>query len=355
MNGGVLSIFLGKPNRSYLQSVIYQHLGASNRNVIVGPKFGVDNAVVRIAKQKVMVATADPLSYIPALGARDSAWLSVNLIASDLTTSGLQPQYGVFDFNLPPRMTNTQFTNYWLSFHTECRKLGIAIVGGHTGRYQGCDYTIIGGGIMYAIGDEDRYLTSSMGNVGDEIILTKGAAIETTAVLARSFPKTVKRMLGSKLFNRARSYLSKVSTVNDSLTAASVGVHQNGVTAMHDATEGGVVAAVLELTTASRVGADLDLESIRISEETEGICRLFHIDPLTSLSEGSLIITCKPNRTNRLLARLKSSGIDSDVIGRLTKSRLVYARGEKSIRRLSYPKFDPYWRAYWKARSRRWQ
>src|SRR5208337_2671895 len=169
-------------------------------NVIVGPKFGMDNAVVRIAKQKVMVATADPLSYIPALGARDSAWLSVNLIASDLTTSGFQPQYGVFDFNLPPKMTNTQFTNYWVSFHDECRKLGIAIIGGHTGRYQGCDYTIIGGGIMYAIG-----------NVGDEIILTKGAAIETTAVLARSFPKTVKRMLGSKLFNRARSYLSKVS------------------------------------------------------------------------------------------------------------------------------------------------
>ncbi len=240
-----MSITLGKPNRSYLQSVIYQQLGAGRRNVIVGPRFGVDNAVVRIAKRKVMIVTADPLSYIPVLGARDSAWLSVNLIASDLTTSGLRPQYGIFDFNLPPRMTDTQFTNYWSSFHNECKRLGIAIVGGHTGRYPGCDYTIIGGGVMYAIGAEDRYLTSSMGNVGDEIILTKGAAIETTAVLARSFPKTVKKMLGPTLFHQARSYLSKVSTVNDARTAASVGVHENGITAMHDATEGGVAAAVL--------------------------------------------------------------------------------------------------------------
>jgi len=347
-------ISLGKPNRSYLQNVIYQRLGAGRRNVVVGPRFGVDNAVIRIATGKVMIATADPLSYIPVLGARDSAWLSVNLIASDLTTSGLQPQYGVFDFNLPPRMTGRQFRNYWVSFHNECRRLGIAIVGGHTGRYQGCDYTIIGGGVMYAIGDEGRYLTSGMGKAGDEIILTKGAAIETTAVLTRSFPKSVKKVLGPKLFARARSYLGKVSTVNDALTAASVGVHERGVTAMHDATEGGVVAAVLELASASRVGAELDLEAIRISEETRGICRLFHIDPLTSLSEGSLVMTCKPDKTNRVLARLKSARIDANVIGRLTKSRTVYGRSEKSTRRLIYPNADPYWKAYWKGRSRHW-
>jgi hydrogenase maturation factor len=302
-----------------------------------------------------MVATTDPLSYIPALGPRYSAWLSVNLIASDLATSAFAPEYGIFDFNLPPRMLDSEFATYWTHFHNECKRLGIAIIGGHTGRYQGCDYTVIGGGVMYAVGPEDRYLTSGMGRVGDDLILTKGAAIETTAVLARSFPKTVKRALGARLFERARAYLDKVSTVTDSLIAASVGVHQRGVTAMHDATEGGVLAAVLELTSASGVGAMIDLASIPISQETSEICRLFDIDPLFSLSEGSLVLTCKPTKTGKVIRRLKEARIDSNVVGQLTKSRQVWEVSRKGRSRIRYPKFDPYWKAYWKATRKHWK
>jgi hydrogenase maturation factor len=304
----------------------------------------------------VLIATADPLSYIPSLGARDSAWLSVNLLASDLTTSGFAPQYGVFDFNLPPKMTSQQFTDYWRSFHSECRRLGLAIIGGHTGRYPGCDYTVIGGGVMYAIGGEERYLTSRMGEAGDEVVLTKGAAIETTAVLARSFPKAVRRGIGANLCAKASGYLHQVSTVKDSLTAVSVGVHQNGVTAMHDATEGGVMAAAIELAQASGLGVELDLSAIPISTETNEICRLFRINPLTSLSEGSLIIACRPTRVGRLTAKLRGARLTSNVIGRLTRKRVfrgVDSTGTK--RTLRYPKFDPYWRAYWKATSKHWK
>ena len=319
----------------------------------MGPRYGVDNAVIRIAEGRVMVATTDPLSYIPTLGAHYSAWLSVNLIASDLATSALAPQYGIFDFNLPPKMSDSAFSAYWTSFHNECKRLGIAIVGGHTGRYQGCDYTMIGGGVMYAVGPEDGYLTPEMGQVGDDLILTKGAAIETTAVLSSSFPKTVKKALGSKLFERARAYLRKVSTVKDSLTAASVGLHQNGVTAMHDATEGGVLAAIIELSNASRVGATIDLDEISISQETREICRLFRIDPLVSLSEGSLVIACRPAKSTRVIGKLKKANIHANVVGHLTKSVKVLGVNAKGVSKISYPKFDPYWKAYWNGTRKR--
>ena len=346
---------LGKVDQSYLARVIYPRLGAARREIVVGPRLGVDNAIVRVHPGKVMVATTDPLSYIPGLRPHESAWLSLHLIASDLTTSGFPPQYGIFDFNLPPEMRDEEFGEYWKAFHTECKRLGVSIIGGHTGRYQGCDYSVIGGGVLYSFGDEDKYLTSAMGREGDDIILTKGAAIETTAVLARSFPKTLKKELGAKLFERAHAYLGKVSTVNDALIAASVGIHRNGVTAMHDATEGGVIAAALELAAASGLGAELDLEAIPISQETEELCKVFGIDPLISLSEGSLILTCKPTETRRVLARLTGVNIKTSVIGQLTKSRFVYGVGERGRRKVRYPKFDPYWKAYWKATNKHWK
>lgn len=347
---------LGKVDRSYLDRMIYPRLGAARKEILVGPRFGVDNAVIRIAPGRVLVATTDPLSFIPGLPAEESAWLSVHLLASDLTTSGFAPQFGIFDFNLPPEMGNQEFGKYWKAFHTECKRLGLGIIGGHTGRYQGCDYSVIGGGVMYSIGDEDRYLTSSMAQDGDDLVVTKGVAVETTAVLTRAFPKTVRKALGRSLFEKAWGYLDRVSTVNDALTAVSMGIHRDGVTAMHDATEGGFLAAVLEVATASHLGAYLDLRDLTVSEETLGICNLFRINPLAALSEGTLIVTSRPTRTARIMSKLKSVGIWSQIVGTLTsKTRSVEAQTVKGRRKVTYPKFDPYWRAYSKGKAKRWK
>ncbi len=347
---------LGKFSRAYLGRVIYPRLGAARREIIVGPKFGVDNAVINAGPGKVLLVTTDPLSFIPALRSRESAWLSVHLLASDLTTSGYAPQYGIFDFNLPPEMSNQKFTEYWESFHSECKRLGVAVIGGHTGKYEGCGYSIIGGGVMYSFADARRYLTSAMARGGDDVILTKGVAVETTAILTRAFPRTIRKVLGTRLFDKAWRYLHKVSTVKDALTVASVGVHGDGVTAMHDATEGGVKAAVLELAAASGLGAELDVTGISISEESFEICKFFRIDPLTSLSEGTLIIASRPHKTSKVLSELRSHGIPSQIIGRLTsKSEVVFAKTKAGRIRMKYPTHDPYWRAYSKGIAKRWK
>jgi hydrogenase maturation factor len=210
---------------------------------------------------------------------------------------------------------------------------------------------------LYAIAEADKYLTSSMARNGDQIILTKGAAVETTAVLTRVFPKTIKRVLGAALFERAWGSLSHVSTVKDALAAVSIGIHAKGVTAMHDATEGGVISAVMELAYASNLGAELTLTNIRIPEETEKICKLFGIDPLRSLSEGSLIVTCDPQHTQKLLNRLYHAGVNPHVIGSLTsRTREVYTLSQNRKRvPVQYPRFDPYWKAYLHASRAGWK
>ena len=346
---------LGKPDREFLRNVVFRSLGVVRPDVVVGPSFGVDNSVIRLDKKRVLVATSDPLSYIPVLGPGTSAWLSVHLLASDITTSGFPPQYGWFDFNLPPTMSSGQFARYWRAFEQEWRKLGLSIMGGHTGRYPGLDYTIVGGGFVMTTGPSDQYLTSAMGKSGDDIVLTKGAAIETTAILSRVFPRTTRKMLGDRLFNEARTYIRSVTTVEDATIAASIGVRNRGVTAMHDATEGGVIAGIIELSNASGLGAIVNTDDIRISEETRETCKLFRIDPLVSLSEGSLIIALRPSATNKVLSELSSKGIQSNVIGRLSsKFRGCKAVTRRGTRPLKYPNADPYWKAYARATRRKW-
>lgn len=346
---------LGKLSPHFFQRIIFPRLGVHRSSIISGPRKGADTTAIRLDKNRLLVATGDPLSYIPSIGASDSAFLSVHLLASDMTTSGFPPQYGVFDFNLPESMSDREFAKYWMAFDSECKNLGISIVAGHTGRYLGEGDTIIGGGALMSIGPRQNYLTSRMVRPNDDLVLTKGAAIETTAVLTRSFPKVVRKTLGPKAFEAAWKYLRMVTTVKDSLTAVSVGRHENGVTAMHDATEGGVLSGCAELAEASKVGVRIDLKSIRVSGETKAVCKLFRLDPLCSLSEGSLLVASTPSATEKILKRLSERRISANIIGRFSSQfrgmRIMTSNG--SVRR-AYPCRDGYWVAYSTAVRKGW-
>jgi hydrogenase expression/formation protein HypE len=346
---------LGKLTPDFLQKVILGRLGASRSELLQGAKFGVDNAVVRVATGTVAVCTTDPVSIIPALGAENSAWLSVNLIASDITTSGFPPAFAIFDLNLPPAMEDTDLEAYWDGIHRACKELGIAIIGGHTGRFVGCDYTIMGGGFMLALGSEEKYLTSGMAQTGDTLLLTKGAAIATTGILAYAFPNTLEKELGRKFLSHAQDFLHRFSTVKDALTAASIGVRQDGVTSMHDVTEGGVLGGLFELVSASGKGAKISKSEIQIAQETRQVCELFDIDPMNALGEGSLVISVRPEQSERVQTALQEVAIPSFKVGEVTKpGNPIILESESGESKLRYPEKDTYWGAYWKAVERGW-
>ncbi len=78
---------------------------------------------------------------------------------------------------------------------------------------------------------------------------------------------------------------------------------------MHDATEGGVLGALDEMAHASTKAFVVDTNSILVSEETKSVCSAFGIDPLTSLSEGTMLLTCRPGRVNKLREKMLGSGL----------------------------------------------
>ena len=91
-----------------------------------------------------------------------------------------------------------------------------------------------------------------------------------------------------------------------------------GATAMHDATEGGVLGAVWEVAECSGLGVDVFVEKIPVKEETKKICKAMGIDYLGLISSGTMIIAAE-NGEN-LAERLQEEGIAAAVIGKLTES-----------------------------------
>ncbi len=346
---------LGKLTPDLLQRAIFGKLGSDRADLLQGPKFGVDNAVIRVATETVAICTTDPISILPALGTDKSAWLSVNLLASDIATSGFPPMFAVFDLNLPPSMKDAELESYWDGIHRSCKELGISIIGGHTGRFVGCDYTIMGGGFMLSLGPENKYLSSGMAQTGDVLLLTKGAAIATTGILAYAFPNTIETAFGGNFLRHAQEFFRKFSTVKDALTASSIGVREHGVTSMHDVTEGGVLGGLLELVSASGRGAKIDQNEIQIADETRQICELFKIDPMNALGEGSLVLSVRPEHSESVQAALREVAIASFRVGEVRKSGdPILLENELGESTLMYPEKDTYWDAYWKAIAKGW-
>ncbi|TLZ91200.1 MAG: AIR synthase, partial [Methanobacteriota archaeon] len=253
---------MGKVSRAFFENVIARHLGERRKDVAVGPANGVDVGVVRLPDSRAMISTTDPIYIVPQYGWERAAWFAFHILASDLTTSGVAPEYITMDWNLPMDIEDDQIETMLRVMDRECRKYGAAIVTGHTGRYEGCTYPMVGGATFLAIAPKDGWVTADMARPGNRLLVTKTAGLEATAILTNTFPDLVEKRLGADVTSRARALFESMSTVEDALAAASVGLRGNGVWAMHDATEGGVRNAVWEMAQASGVGVDVDLSKV---------------------------------------------------------------------------------------------
>ena len=243
-----------------------------------------------------------------------------------------------------------QLTVMWDTMHRECRKLGITVVTGHTGRYENCHYPMVGGATMVGVGEMDEYVTPRFARAGDKIIITKGPAIEATGLFGVTFPGRIEKALGTDMARRAAGVFGQMSVVQDCRIAAAIGVRNRGVTSMHDATECGLYGGLVEVAQASGVGMRIEKEAIPVPEVVSRVCGHFGIDPFTSISEGTLIVTCKPFRAQALLAAFSGVSIPAAIIGEVIgKERGIVLVEGGAERELRHPRLDPFWAAFGEA------
>ncbi len=335
---------VGKISPEFFNKYIYPKLGAKRKEVIVGPQHGVDTGIIKIGNGKVMAITTDPIYIGPQHGWEKGAWFAWHILASDVTTSGFPPSYVIPDWNMPMEVTEDAFQIIWDVWHKESLKYGASVVAGHTARYTGMQYPWFGGATFIAICDEDKFLTPAMAQVGDLVYITKGPAIETVGIFSDTFPNYIRKHLGEDILEQGKSLFYSMSTVDDALTAVSIGFRKDGITSLHDATECGVIGGVFEVAQASNVGIEIDIDSIPIPDAVEKICSLFGMDPLISISEGTLLITVKEHKALALENALTRKGIIHSRIGRiLPKEEGMWQikSGKRTI--LEHPLVDPYW------------
>lgn len=326
---------LGKIDREFFETHVRPRLGADRDDVRLGPTPGVDFGLLDVGDRAVAVAT-DPVSILPPLGFERAGRFALDVILADVAVSGLPPSHLAVAFSLPPGMTDDAFGAVWEGLHAEAADLGVSVVTGHTARYEGCSFPWVGGATALAVGDRADVIRPDGARPGDDLVVTNGPAVETTGLLTTLFGDQIG--LDPETLRTAQARLDESSCVRDAMTAAAAGP----VTAMHDATEGGLHGAFVEMASGAGVRFEVDSDRMPVRPGVEATCAALDIDPWTATTSGSLVLTVAPEGTAAVLSALKDRGTPAARVGRATDGEGVAVDGE----RVEAPPVDSSWAAY---------
>ncbi|WP_329958657.1 AIR synthase-related protein [Aquirufa nivalisilvae] len=352
----MMSEKLGKLEHHLFEQIIFNKCGYPRNEVRAGAQFGVDVSMIDLPGDMALALTSDPLSLILSLGLQESAWLSVHLMANDMATTGFAPMYGQFVLNLPSTFSKSDFQIYWDYIHQFCSDIKIAITGGHTGFIEGQNSTIAGGGTLLTVAPKSKLRLSKQAKSGNVLLVTKSCAISSSAILAMSFPQTVKNHVGNEIHLLACESFYQTSSLSDALCAVGENQEFMEVTAMHDVTEGGVIGAIYEMAMASGNGAIIRYHQLPIHEVQASVCQVFDLDPRYCIGAGSMLIACEKESSNQVIARLAQSNIPCVEVGELCSQEqgiTLLENDESKV--VTYTETDPYWVAYFKAFNAGWK
>jgi len=277
--------------------------------IVVMPGVGRDATVISFC-DKYLVAKTDPITF-----ATDQiGYYAVHINANDIAAMGGIPRWFLVTLLLPEGKTGPgEVEDIFAQISGACKELGVVLCGGHTEITQGLNRPIVVGQMLGEV-EKEKLVSPDKMRLGDEVLLTKGIAIEGTALIARE-NKGMEGLLDEEEIKGCRHLLKSpgISVVREARIANEVAeVH-----AMHDPTEGGLATGLHELAAAAGMGMLVEMEKITIFPETEILCQKLKLDPLGLLASGALLIAVAAGESEKVITALKVEQVSATVIGKI--------------------------------------
>ncbi|MFX0145937.1 MAG: AIR synthase-related protein, partial [Candidatus Hodarchaeota archaeon] len=112
---------------------------------------------------------------------------------------------------------------------------------------------------------------------------------------------------------KCKNYLYNpgISVLNEALLA-----NKNfKIKSMHDPTEGGLYTGIAEMTIASKTGVLINENKIKILPEPLKLSKIFNLNPLNTISSGTLLIAIEEEFINEIIELMKRNNIYAEKIG----------------------------------------
>lgn len=304
---------MSKFSLDVLQRRVFPFAEADDPDIILGAAFGEDVVLTRVGGD-ILVSHVDPIvGAIQNIGS-----LAVHVACNDVATSGVPPRW-VLLLVLVPRLEDEDLLEQIMRDASRAtEEIGASIVGGYTGYSGGLSRPLVA---VTALGTASgRNLVRTGGaRVGDRVLVTKGVALEGTAILAHDFSDVALKLgLSNQDLAAARRLMSEVSIIPEALELAS-----EGASSMHDVTRGGLLETLLEIAHLSGGGIEVHACRLPFRPIVSRFAAAFGFDPLEMISPETLVATVPVERLQDAIHALSELGILFAQIGQVTEGRGV--------------------------------
>lgn len=323
---------IGKVPENILKRSVLKRLTVRRPEVLVHAGVGEDCAVLAPSADALVLST-DPITGT----AKEIGNLAFHITANDIASSGAELIGMLLTIIFPPESTEEELKQIMAELTELAEQYNVEILGGHTEVSAAVTQTLVSVTGVGRIAQEKVISTGGL-KVGQDLVVTKWIGLEGTAILVAEKKEELLTHLPADLVETAGDFSELLSVVSDSRVAM-----ENGVSAMHDVTEGGIFGALWEMAEASGVGLEVDLKRIPIRQETVEICEVFDINPYMLISSGAMLIGT--DHGSQLVDALKRAGIHAAVVGRATAGNDRVIRNGEERRFLEPPKTDELFRA----------
>jgi hydrogenase maturation factor len=312
---------IGKLKHKFLLKMLKNFVSdthSKDDRVIMGSNIGEDAAVIDMG-DNYLVAKTDPITFATsAIG-----YYAVNVNVNDIVCTGATPKWFQSTILLPQKITDEDLIeNIFKNIHDTCKSLGISVIGGHTEITSDLTRPIIVGSLLGEV-EKDKLVLTSGAKAGDSIILTKGIFIEGTSIIAREKENILKdKGYSVEFIEKCKDYLYNpgISVFKEALLS-----NDNfNINSMHDPTEGGLFCGIAEMAIASNLGVLIEKTKIKVLPEPTELSKVFNLNPYSTISSGSLLISIKEEFTVDLIDLLAKNGVNSEVIGNFTSEKEKY-------------------------------
>lgn len=313
------------------RSVLKQIVPTEYRKEICqGAAIGADCALLSCpqdAKAAVCVQEA-------AVAGKADMELLVGRCVNSIAAGGAKPVAALIGLILPESMEEPELKGLAAAAREACEAYGMQIAGGHTtvSHAVSCPFAALTvWGRLTHDQENSRCLRSAA--PGQDIVISKWIGLEGTALLADRYQERLKQRYPAYLVEEAAGFGKYFSVLPEAQIAL-----EHGVKAMHDASEGGILAALWELAEGAGTGLSVDLKKLPIRQETVEVCECVGANPYELRSGGCLIMTAEDGQA--LAEALQSAGIPAVVAGRLTEGKERLILNEDEVRYMDRPQVD---------------
>lgn len=287
-------------------------------DVVLGATFGEDVAATKVGND-LLLSHVDPIvGAVEGIGR-----LAVHVACNDIACSGIRPRW-IQILVLVPRKEDTEWVRRIMSDARDAAdRIGVSIIGGHTGYSSGITRPVVAVTALAPAGGK-RIVRTGGAYPGDHILVTGGAGLEGTSILAVDFADEARRLGITEAELAEGAALGKeISIVDEALILA-----EAGATAMHDVTRGGITETALEIAALSGVCLEIDCERIPLRPIIRRFAKLFDFDPLKMISSGSLVATVPAESAQGILKELRQAGTTAAEVGFVSSGEGVSLKRE---------------------------